>query len=271
MKTKLSIILFVVIFIVCVSQSASAKTIVQIGEDKTVTVDEEIEFQGVGEGEYSWDFDESEDLNSDGDSTNDAERTGKTVKFKFTETGKYLVTLTIRQGVNVTKYQSQITVEEEESRLDPWILGLIFVIIGIIMFLAEATSPGFFIGIPASILVALGIIGIAFPQLFFTFWSPIIAAGTAAFFSIIIILTYRRLAPPEAPTTTVGESLVGKQGIVTIMTSPQSSTKGKVKIDSEIWSATSDKPIKKGKHVVVIASEGVHIMVKEIKKQSTKK
>lgn len=266
MKYKLSLMFFVILLLVCFSQIATAKTIVQIGEDKTVTVDEEIEFQGTGEGTYSWDFDESEDLNSDGDFTNDAERTGKTVTFKFKKTGTYIVTLTVRQGENVSKFESEITVEEEEAGLDPWIIGLIFVIIGIIMFLAEATSPGFFIGIPASILVVLGIIGIAFPELFFTFWSPIIAAGTAAFFSIIIILAYRRLAPPEAPATTVGESLIGKQGIVTTPTSPQSTTKGKVKIGAEIWSATSDKLIKKGKRVVVVASEGVHITVEEIKK-----
>ena len=69
----------------------------------------------------------------------------------------------------------------------------------------------------------------------------------------------------------MGESLIGKQGIVTTPTSPQSTTKGKVKIGSDIWSATSDKPIKKGKRVVVIASEGVHIIVEEIKKHSIKK
>ncbi|WP_455391600.1 NfeD family protein [[Eubacterium] cellulosolvens] len=243
--------------------SVSAKTIVEIGEDTTVKVDEEIEFQGVGEGEYFWDFDESKDLNNDGDYTNDAEETGKTVNHKFKKTGTYTVTLTVRQGGNESKIQSKITVEEEESAFDPWMIGLIFVIIGIIMFLVEASSPGFFIGIPASILVVLGIIGIAFPGLFFTFWSPIIAAGAAAFFSIIIILAYRRLAPPQAPTTTVGESLIGKEGIVTVRTSPRSTTKGKVKIGSDIWSATSKKTIDRGKRVVVVAAEGVHITVEE--------
>jgi membrane protein implicated in regulation of membrane protease activity len=263
---KISIIFLIILLFIFISQPVLAKTIVEIGDDETVQANEEIEFQGVGEGDYFWDFDGSEDRNNDGDFTNDAQRTGKTVKYKFSDTGKYIVTLTLRQGGNETKFQSEITVEEEDSGFDPWIIGLIFVIIGIIMFLAEASSPGFFIGIPASILVVIGIIGIAFPDIFFTIWSPIIAAIVAAITTIAIIVLYKKLAPPEAPTTTVGESLIGKKGIVTTTTVPDSYTKGKVKIGTEIWSATSKKPIKKGKHVVIVGSEGVHIKVEEIKK-----
>jgi len=264
---SLVLIAILVVFLTMVSPVASADTVIKAGEDKTVYVDEEIEFQGVGTGEYFWDFDESEDLNNDDDYTNDAEKTGKTVTYKFKETGTYIVTLTVIQGGNETTVESEITVEDAPL-FDAWIMGLIFVIIGIIMFLAEASSPGFFIGIPASILVVIGIIGIAFPGLFFTLWSPIIAAAVAAITTIVIIVFYRKLAPPEAPTTTVGESLIGKEGIVLVNTVPRSTTKGKVKIGSEVWSATSKKAIKKGKRVVVLASEGVHITVEEIKEKA---
>jgi membrane protein implicated in regulation of membrane protease activity len=267
---SLILIAIIIVFFTMVSPVASAETVVKAGEDKTVYVDEEIEFQGVGTGEYFWDFDESKDENGDGDFTNDAEKTGKTVTYKFKETGTYIVTLTVIQGGNITTLESKITVEEAPL-LDAWVLGLIFVIIGIIMFLAEASSPGFFIGIPASILVVIGIIGIAFPELFFTIWSPIIAAIVAVVTTVAIITFYKKLAPPEAPTTTVGESLIGKEGIVTADTVPLSSTKGKVKIGSEVWSATSKRHIKKDSRVVVLASEGVHITVEEIKEKSRKR
>jgi len=156
--------------------------------------------------------------------------------------------------------------ENETSTEDlAWTLGLIFVIIGIVLLLAEASSPGFFIAIPATILIILGILGVVAPGIFFSFWSPIIAISIAIPVTLIVIYFYRQLAPPQEPTTTVGDSLVGKKGLVTTATDPDSETKGKVRIGSDTWSATSDTPIKEGSKVEVIASEGVHVIVRKVK------
>jgi membrane protein implicated in regulation of membrane protease activity len=155
--------------------------------------------------------------------------------------------------------------ENETSDEDlAWTLGLVFVIIGVILFLAEAASPGFFIAIPATILIILGIIGIIAPGIFFSIWSPIIAVGIAIPVTLVVIYFYRQIAPPQPPTTTVGDSLIGKRGIVITATEPDRQTKGKVRIGSDVWSATSDRPIRKGARVEVIASEGVHVIVREI-------
>jgi membrane protein implicated in regulation of membrane protease activity len=263
------LILLVVVFFSMFSIDALARTIVKIGEDATVQVNEEVEFQGKGDGvTYIWDFDDLKDSDDlDNNYTNDRDDTsGKKVTHTFKKTGEFVVTLTVLDSDgNITGYyQSKITVEEQFF-LDPWIMGLIFLIVGIIMFLVEASSPGFFIGIFASIFVVIGIIGIAFPELFFTIWSPIIAAIVGIITTVGVIIFYKKLAPPEAPTTTVGDSLIGKQGIVTVETDPESLTKGKVKIGSDTWSATSEQPISKGLRVVVLDSEGVHITVEEIK------
>ena len=59
---------------------------------------------------------------------------------------------------------------------------------------------------------------------------------------------------------------MGREGIVTVPTDPDSLTKGKVRIGSDIWSATSDKPIKKDERVKVVSSEGVHVTVEKLKK-----
>lgn len=156
--------------------------------------------------------------------------------------------------------------ENETSTEDlAWTLGLLFVIIGIILLLVEASSPGFFIAIPATILIILGILGVVAPGIFFSFWSPIIAIGIAVPVTYFTIYFYRQLAPPQEPTTTVGDSLVGKRGLVTTATDPDSETKGKVRIGSDIWSATSEQPIKEGSRVEVIASEGVHVIVRKVK------
>ncbi len=156
--------------------------------------------------------------------------------------------------------------ENETSYEDlAWTLGLTFVIIGIVLLIAEAASPGFFIGIPATILIILGLFGIIMPGLFFSWISPVLALIVAVPVTVFVIWFYGKLAPPEAPTTTVGDSLIGKTGIVITETEPDSYTHGKVRIGSDIWSATSDKPIRKGTRVEVLASEGVHVILKEIK------
>jgi membrane protein implicated in regulation of membrane protease activity len=243
--------------------SVTAKVVVEIGDNAEVSIDEEIEFQGTGEGEYTWDFDESIDEDKDGNFVNDAEKTGKTVTHKFEKSGTYIVTLTVTQGNSSQQIQSKITVVDEDL-FDPWILGLIMLVMGIILFIVEASSPGFFIGIFASIFVVIGIIGIALPGLFFTVWSPIIAAIVGIGTTVFVIFFYKKLAPPEKPTTTVAESLIGKTGIVMVDTDPNSLTKGKVKVGSDVWSATSEPRIRKGSKVVVVDSEGVHITVKKI-------
>jgi membrane protein implicated in regulation of membrane protease activity len=76
---------------------------------------------------------------------------------------------------------------------------------------------------------------------------------------------YRIIAPNKPPTTTVADSLVGKEGIVTAPTNPNHRTKGKVRIESQIWSASADTIIPSGTRIKVISSEGVHVKVIPIK------
>lgn len=63
--------------------------------------------------------------------------------------------------------------------------------------------------------------------------------------------------------TTVATSLVGMKGMVTTDVYPHT-LRGKVEIEHDTWSATSETMISKGKLVVVVSSEGVHVVVKEI-------
>lgn len=149
---------------------------------------------------------------------------------------------------------------------DEWEIGLAFVIIGVLMLIAEASAPGFFIAIPATVLIALGLIGMTVPGFLLSIWSPVLALIVAIPATIATMLFYRTLAPPSPPTTTVGESLVGKQGIVTAQVVPES-IKGKVKIENQIWSATANEVIPEGAIVQVVQSRGVHVVVRQVAKQ----
>jgi membrane protein implicated in regulation of membrane protease activity len=111
-------------------------------------------------------------------------------------------------------------------------------------------------------LVFLGIVGVFSPDFLFSWYSPIVGLLLAIPVTVMTLKIYQRLGEPEPPTTTVAESLVGREGVVTVDTVP-GNLRGKVKIENEIWSATSEKPIPAGKKVVVIHSEGVHVRVEE--------
>jgi membrane protein implicated in regulation of membrane protease activity len=144
-------------------------------------------------------------------------------------------------------------------------LGLAMLIVGVLMLLAEVSAPGQFILVPATVLIVLGCIGLIAPDMLLQWYSPVIALAIAVPMTYVSIKLYQRLAPPAPPETTVATSLVGKTGVVITETRPDT-LKGKVRIEHDTWSATSAELIHAGSQVIVIASEGVHVTVKEIKK-----
>jgi len=142
-------------------------------------------------------------------------------------------------------------------------LALAFVIIGILMLLAEAASPGAFIIVPATVLLVLGGIGLVYPDWLLTWYAPVTAVIVLVPMTIVTIRMYQKLAPPVPPSTTVGSSLVGMKGIVDKDVYPDN-MRGKVRIANDTWSATSAVPIAAGTKVVVKSSAGVHVVVEEI-------
>jgi membrane protein implicated in regulation of membrane protease activity len=142
-------------------------------------------------------------------------------------------------------------------------LGLIMIIIGIILLLAEIFAPGAFMVVPATVLIILGAIGMIAPDILLSWWSPVIAVLLIVPMTLITVRMYQKLSPPMPPTTTVATSLIGQEGIVVTEVCPNN-LKGKVKIQSDVWSATADQAIPVGAKVLVVHSEGVHVRVKKI-------
>lgn len=142
-------------------------------------------------------------------------------------------------------------------------IGLVMIIVGIGFIIAESVHPGFFIAVPGTVLLVLGAVLILLPKVFHQ-WSAIIMVITALMASIFTIMLYRKIAPGQTPLSTSKDTLKDKIGIVTTDIEPGSIT-GKVKIDNQTWSATSESIIPKGKNVKVIESKGVHVKVIEIR------
>lgn len=137
-----------------------------------------------------------------------------------------------------------------------------FIIAGVVLYLWELSQPGFFIAVPATVLILLGTLGLIIEEFLFSVWAPIVGVVVAFPTTWVTLRVYRQLAPPSSgPLTTIGQSLVGKIGTVTRNIEPDV-TVGKVRIEGQIWSATADEPIAEGNKVVVEASRGVHVKVR---------
>jgi inner membrane protein len=142
-------------------------------------------------------------------------------------------------------------------------IGYGMIILGILLAIFEATSPGFFIAVPATILVILGVFALVSPDFsIFTAWAPIVALVVGIPATIGTVLLYRRMAPPdEAPTTVTATNLVGREGRVTAPILADA-PRGKVDIAHQSWSAiTRGAVIPIDAKVVVTAVDGVILIV----------
>jgi inner membrane protein len=143
-------------------------------------------------------------------------------------------------------------------------ISLALIIVGVILLVMEGAFPGTFLIVPGTVLLVLGFVGLLAPDLLLSWWAPLITAIILIPMTLVTIKLYQRLAPPAPPETMVASSLLGKIGEVTSDVQP-GNLKGKVRIDHDIWSATSDRVILEGTRVVVRASEGVHVVVEELR------
>ncbi|MBN1432955.1 MAG: NfeD family protein [Methanomicrobiaceae archaeon] len=148
--------------------------------------------------------------------------------------------------------------------VDIGIIGWTIISIGLILLLIEAYNPGFFLAVPGTTLIILGIIALVFPAIFESQMIIIIGIIMVVISTGISIWIYSRLTPEGSiPLTMSKDSLEGKTGLVRETVNPDSIS-GKVLIDNVEWSAKSeDRIIQKGKKIRVTSSEGVHVTVTE--------
>lgn len=142
-------------------------------------------------------------------------------------------------------------------------LGWILLVAGAIFLLVEVAVPGFFAVVPGTILLIIGGLMVLFPGLVSSPWSIALFAVITLVVSALTIAFYKRLAPIQKPFTTSMDSLVGKVGEVVTPVAPDT-IDGKVKIDSQIWSATADERIDPRVRVSVVRVSGVHLFVKRV-------
>lgn len=139
-------------------------------------------------------------------------------------------------------------------------VAVIVLLLGLLLLIIEAFGPGGYLIIPGGVLVILGLFGFASPDDFYTLWTPVVAIIACIPVTAFTVYLYRKLGSPEPPSTTVSDSLIGRDGMTVVEISPDN-LKGKVRIGSDTWSATADEIIPAGTPVSVVHSEGVHVRV----------
>ncbi|MDO5846449.1 MAG: NfeD family protein [Methanocorpusculum sp.] len=151
-----------------------------------------------------------------------------------------------------------------EILLSPQVLPWILIAAGIVFLLIEAASPGFFMAVPGTALVVLGVFAFFAYDILATPVGILIAVIAAIIAAGVTVAVYRKISPDQKPSTISKDTIIGKQGRVTVEVVPDIIS-GKVEIEGAVWSAKSTGPaIPVGAKVVVESADGVHIVVKEL-------
>ena len=142
--------------------------------------------------------------------------------------------------------------------------GWFIILIGAFFFALEIFSPGFFLLVPATVLLIIGALVVLGVDIFSSTYGIVLSIVIAIVAALVTVFLYGRLTPgDEKPITLSMDSLVGKTGVV-LQDIDDSSISGKVSIEGQIFSAKSEGgSIPTGSRVKVIVSRGVHIIVQE--------
>ena len=145
-------------------------------------------------------------------------------------------------------------------------IGWVIIVFGAIFLVTEVFSTGFFLLVPGTVLIIIGVLMLLGIDIFSSGYGIIIGIVIALIAAIVTVKAYSRLTMSgEKPFTTSMDSLVGKEGVM-IKSADVQTLDGKATIEGQIWSAKSGEGIiPEGAKVKVISSKGVHIVVEEVK------
>ncbi len=150
-----------------------------------------------------------------------------------------------------------------ETLLDPAVFPWVLIVAGAVFLVIEAASPGFFMAVPGTAMIVLGLMVFAGVDIFASPLGVGVAVLAAIVAAAVSVLLYRRLSPDQTPITTGQDTLVGKTGQVVIEVVPNTIS-GKVDVGGVVWSAKSTGSVLvPGTKIRVTAASGVHLTVEE--------
>ncbi len=148
-------------------------------------------------------------------------------------------------------------------------VGVALVAAGAALFVFELVHPGALLFIPASVLMAAGLLYLFIPSdLLDSYIGPAVVIIAALVAALCEIPYYRYVAPTHWPISTTSAGLAGEEAVVIAPIVPDT-LRGKVRVRSEIWSARANFPIPVGTRVRVVKGEGVSLTVTPVEPPPT--
>jgi membrane protein implicated in regulation of membrane protease activity len=149
--------------------------------------------------------------------------------------------------------------------IEGYSVGWIIILFGAIFFLTEVFSPGFFLLVPGTVLIVIGVLMLLGVDIFSSGYGIIIGIVVALVAAVVTIKAYSRLTlADEKPFTTSMDSLIGKEGVL-LKSADTETLDGKANIEGQIWSAKTETGLlSEGTRIRVVSSKGVHIVVEEV-------
>jgi inner membrane protein len=144
-------------------------------------------------------------------------------------------------------------------------LGWLLIVLGALVLLFEAYSPGFFMTVPGTVMIILGILLVLGVDVLGSVWGIILGVVVALASAIATVWFYSKINRGAGPPTTMSrDTVIGRTGRAT-HTIDAHSLDGKVRIGGHEWSAHSTgAAIAEGAAVRVVEAEGVHVVVEEV-------
>ena len=138
----------------------------------------------------------------------------------------------------------------------------IWIVMGILLMLAEAITPGFILFFFGLAALTVGILIWIFPM---AWWAELLIFSAL---SVVYLVLLRRLLKPifsgkkEAVDTFIEEGQKGKQGVVTQKIVPP--MKGRVEINEVGWDASADEVLDPGTPIIVTGQSNLTLHVKRV-------
>lgn len=142
--------------------------------------------------------------------------------------------------------------------------GLLLILFGVVLFIAEALAPSFGIlglgGITALLIGSLMLMDTDLPALRI---SPTVIVSTITMVLLVSLVFIRAAWRAQRDRTVTGkEGMAGEVGVALAEIAPR----GTIRVRGEIWQAEADEPIAKGEEVEVVEMVGLKLRVRKIKK-----
>lgn len=151
------------------------------------------------------------------------------------------------------------------SRLPVNIAGLVLILAGIGMFIADVKLQSGLVALAGAVTLGVGSLFLFRPdeRAFAVSWWLVllVTGGSAIFFGLGM---HRAIRAMQSRPVMAPENILGERGVIKSPLTAEANFTGTALIDSELWTVKSDESVSEGTPVVVVQAEGLTLFVRAL-------